>query len=132
MTESELLLKEYSEINGHLRSNMALFVSWFSLALILGFTGVALAATYGNTPGLRLTRAMEAILLLLHLLAFVGIFSFRRYIAASHRRILEIASQFGEMGRSPVPLRFCQWMTDLMAAGYVLSYFSWLALLLLH
>jgi hypothetical protein len=32
---------------------------------------------------------------------------------------------------SPIPARFCQWMTDLMAAGYVLSYFIWLSLLFL-
>jgi hypothetical protein len=31
---------------------------------------------------------------------------------------------------SPIPARFCRWMTDLMAAGFVLSYFAWLALLL--
>jgi uncharacterized protein (DUF983 family) len=30
-----------------------------------------------------------------------------------------------------LPARFCQWMTDLMAAGYVLSYFIWLSLLFL-
>ena len=135
MTEGDLLLREYREINDHLRSNLALFVNWFSLTLLLAFIGVAIAACYGTTPGLlspRRTHATEVVLLLLHILAFIGIFTFRRYIAASHRRIEEIAIQCGGTARSPIPLRFCQWMTDLMAAGYVLSYFSWFAILLLN
>jgi hypothetical protein len=32
-------------------------------------------------------------------------------------------------GRSPIPLRFCKWMTDPMAAGFLVSYFAWLLLL---
>ena len=48
-----------------------------------------------------------------------------------HQKIEAILQQLGYSEDSPIPARFCQWMTDLMAAGYVLSYFNWLSLLFL-
>ena len=35
-------------------------------------------------------------------------------------------------GRSPIPVRFCKWMTNFMAAGYLVSYFGWLLLFFVH
>ena len=64
----------------------------------------------------------------MHIPVFVGIFTFRRYIIASLEAILQ---QLGYSEDLPIPARFCQWMTGLMAAGYVLSYFNWLSLLFL-
>ncbi len=49
---------------------------------------------------------------------------------AAHCKVEEIIRRTGGTGgRSPIPARFCQWMTDLMAAGFVISYFTWFALL---
>lgn len=48
--------------------------------------------------------------LLLHVLAFVGIVTFRRYITAAHCKIEEIITLTNETGASPVPARFFQWM----------------------
>jgi hypothetical protein len=50
---------------------------------------------------------------------------------AADRKIEAITQQLGHSGDSPIPARFCQWMTDLMAAGYVVSYFIWFSLLFL-
>ena len=69
--------------------------------------------------------------MLLHILAFAGILIFRRYIIAAHCKIDEIISSLGDKGGSPVPVRFSLWMTHLMAAGFVVSYFAWLVLLFL-
>jgi hypothetical protein len=69
------------------------------------------------------------VFLLMHILAFVGILTFRRYIVAAHCKVEEITKQTGGTGGSPIPVRFCRWMTDLMAAGFVVSYFTWFALL---
>jgi hypothetical protein len=56
---------------------------------------------------------------------------FRHYIAAAHRKIEALTHHLGYSGDSPIPARFYQWMTDLMAAGYVVSYFIWFTLLFL-
>ena len=74
---------------------------------------------------------VQLVSLLMHIPAFFGILTFRRYILAAHRKIEAITQQFGYPGDSPIPARFYQWMTDLMAAGYVVSYFIWLLLLFL-
>jgi hypothetical protein len=132
---ADLLLREYDEINAHLRANTGQFVNWFSL--FLTFSLVAAAAFAGlphflpSPPDPALRHGVPAVFLLMHMLAFVGIVTFRRYIVAAHRRVAKIAEQLGESGESPVPVRFCQWMTDLMGAGYMVSYFTWFALLFL-
>lgn len=130
---ADLLLKEYQEINAHLRTNMNQFVNWFSFFLTFSFTaalGFAIARSARPEPhSFALTYGVPIIFLLLHVLAFLGILTFRRYINAAHCRVEEIARQVGESAGSPVPVRFCQWMTDLMAAGFVISYFVWLSLL---
>lgn len=48
------------------------------------------------------------------------------------RRADGIVAEAGAAGRSPIPLRFCKWMTDLMAAGFLVSYFAWLLLFFVH
>ncbi len=75
--------------------------------------------------------AVQLVFLLMHIPAFIGILTFRRYILAADRKIEAITQQLGDSGDSPIPARFCQWMTDLMAAGYVVSYFIWFSLLFL-
>jgi hypothetical protein len=128
-----LLLREYEAVNGHLRANTNQFVNWFSFLLTFSFSA---AFVFVVAPGLRpalgdFTRryAVQIVFLLMHMLAFVSIFTFRRYIIAADRKIEAIAQHLGETGESAIPARFCQWMTDLMAAGFVLSYFIWFALL---
>ena len=82
---------------------------------------------------LRLGYAVPAVFLLMHMLAFGAILTFRHYTAAADRRVGEIAAAAGAgSGRSPIPLRFCKWMTDLMAAGFLVSYFGWLLLFFVH
>ena len=56
---------------------------------------------------------------------------FRHYVTAAHRKLDEIVKLLGDTGGSPVPVRFTLWMTHLMAAGFVVSYFAWFSLLLL-
>ena len=97
-----------------------------------------LAGVFASTPDYRpaLGRVaqhydIQLVSLLMHIPVFVGIFTFRRYIVAAHQKIEAITQQLGYSEDSPFPARFCQWMTDLMAAGYVLSYFIWLSLLFL-
>jgi hypothetical protein len=68
---------------------------------------------------------------MLHFIALAGILIFRHYVNAAHRKIDEIVGLLGESGDSPVPVRFTLWMTHLMAAGFVVSYFAWFSLLLL-
>src|SRR5688572_471607 len=85
-------------------------------------SAVALAAFLAvgdRWPEVRLVRlryAVPGLFLFLHLLAFVGILTFRRYIGAASRRVEEIVAEVGGAGRSPIPVGFCKWMTDLMAA----------------
>jgi hypothetical protein len=132
-----LLLQEYQEVNAHLRANTSQFVNWFSffLTLSLLMAGVFVAAS-GHRPaalGGRFVQhyGVQLVSLLMHIPVFVGIFTFRRYIIAAHQKVEAIIRQLGYAEDSPIPARFCQWMTDLMAAGYVLSYFIWLSLLFL-
>jgi hypothetical protein len=128
-----LLLQEYQEVNAHLRANTSQFVNWFSFFLTLS---LLMAGVFAATPDYRpaLGRfaqhyGVQLVSLLMHIPVFVGIFTFRRYIIAAHQKIEAIIQQLGYSEDSPIPARFCQWMTDLMAAGYVLSYFIWLSLL---
>jgi hypothetical protein len=80
-----------------------------------------------------LAYAVPAVFLLMHVLAFVAILTFRRYIAEADRRVGRIVAEAGTAaGRSPIPVRFCKWMTDLMAAGFLVSYFGWLLLFFVH
>ena len=81
---------------------------------------------------LSLGYAVPAAFLLLHLLAFGAILPFRHYIADADRRVGEIIVEAGAAGRSPIPLRFCKWMTNFMAAGFLVSYFGWLLLFFVH
>jgi hypothetical protein len=133
---ADLLRQEYQEVNAYLRANTAQFVNWFSFFLIFSFMAAAIfLATIAYRSGLRgyaLAYGVPLTFLLLHILAFVGILTFRRYIMAAHCKVEEIIKQTGGTGGSPIPVRFCQWMTDLMAAGFVISYFVWLSLLFVH
>ncbi|MBV9653244.1 MAG: hypothetical protein JOZ42_01640 [Acetobacteraceae bacterium] len=136
MPANELLFREYTEINAHLRANITQFVNWFSFFLTFSFASVAafLAAVTARADarGFPLTYGVQIVFLLMHVLAFVSILTFRRYIVASHCRLEAIIRQIAEPGDSPVPVRFSKWMTDLMAAGFVLSYFTWFSLLFLR
>ena len=134
---SDLLVKEYEAINAHLRANIGQFVNWFSFFLTFSFTALAIfVATGDRWPQPRLLGlgyAVPAAFLILHALAFGAILTFRHYIAAADRRVCEIIAEAGAAaGRSPIPLRFCKWMTDLMAAGFLVSYFGWLLLFFVH
>ena len=132
---SALLLLEYQEVNAHLRSNTSQFVNWFSFFLTLS---LLIASVFVAIPDYR--RALgrfahrygvQLVFLLMHIPAFAGIFTFRRYILTAHLKIEAITEQLDHSGDSPIPARFYKWMTDLMAAGYVVSYFIWFSLLFL-
>ena len=130
-----LLLQEYQEVNAHLRTNTNQFVNWFSFFLTLSLLVAGFFVTAPDyrpvVSGFAHRYAVQLVSLLMHIPAFVGIWTFRRYILAAHRKIEAITQQLGHPGDSPIPARFCQWMTDLMAAGYVVSYFIWFSLLFL-
>jgi hypothetical protein len=73
------------------------------------------------------------VFLLMHVLAFAAILTFRHYIAEADRWVGQIIAEAGAAaGRSPIPVRFCKWMTDLMAAGFLISSFAWLLLFFVH
>jgi hypothetical protein len=131
--ETDLLLSEFDEVNSHLRSNMNQFVNWFSFFLTFSFLALGAVVAFGQDwPAMQrpaIHRAVVIIFLLMHVLAFVAILTFRRYIASADERVRCIIGEVDERGISPIPVRFCQWMTDLMAAGFVLSYFAWFSLL---
>ena len=134
---SDLLAMEYEAVNAHLRANTGQFVNWFSFFLPFSFAALAVfVATGDRWPQprlLALAYAVPAAFLLLHMLAFGAILTFRHYIAAADRRVGEIVAAAGASAcRSPIPLRFCKWMTDLMAAGFLVSYFGWLLLFFVH
>jgi hypothetical protein len=134
--ETELLLREYQEVNAHLRANTTQFVNWFSFFLTFNL-GAAAAFLIANEHlprlrGVAIEYGVPIVFLLLHVLAFVGILAFRRYITAAHCKLEALAEQIGETRRSPLPVRFYYWMTHLMAAGFVVSYFTWLFLLFIH
>ena len=130
---ADLLLREYQEVNAHLRANTTQFVNWFSFFLSFSFVAAAtflVAGAHGSgLRGFALVYGVPIAFLLLHVLAFVGILTFRRYIMAAHCKVEAIVKRMGETGGSPIPVRFCRWMTDLMAAGFVVSYFVWFSLL---
>jgi hypothetical protein len=133
---SDLLIKEYEAVNAHLRANIGQFVNWFSFFLTFSFAALAVfVATGDRWPQPRLLSlgyAVPAAFLLLHMLAFGAILTFRHYIADADRRVGQIAAEAGAAGRSPIPVRFCKWMTNFMAAGYLVSYFGWLLLFFVH
>ena len=128
------MAREYEAINAHLRANIGQFVNWFSFFLTFSFVALAVfVATGDRWPQPRLLRleyAVPAVFLLMHMLAFAAILTFRHYIAEADRRVGQIVAEASTAaGRSPIPVRFCKWMTDLMAAGFLVSYFAWLLLL---
>jgi hypothetical protein len=131
--EITLLTTEYREVNAHLRANTTQFVNWFSFFLTFSFVAAATFAAVSITrPELRGSRAaygVEIVFLLMHILALTGIVVFRRYIVACHCKVEDLIAKGGLTGGSPIPVRFCKWMTDLMAAGFVISYFTWFAML---
>ena len=131
--EADLLAEEYREVNAHLRANTTQFVNWFSFFLTFSFVAAAIfVATTAYRPelhGFALDYGVPIVFLLMHILAFVGILTFRRYIMAARCEVEAIIKRAGGTGGSPIPVRFCRWMTDLMAAGFVVSYFTWFALL---
>ena len=137
MTSSEtgLLILEYREINAHLRANTAEFVNCFSLFLTFSLVAAIAFLVAGEyRPGLRglaLRYGVPIACLMLHVIAFAGILIFRHYVTAAHRKLDEIVKLLGDTCGSPVPVRFTLWMTHLMAAGFVVSYFAWFSLLLL-
>ena len=133
---SDLLAKEYEAVNAHLRANIGQFVNWFSFFLTFSFAALAVfVATGDRWPQprlLSLSYAVPAAFQILHLLAFGAILTFRHYIADADLRVGEIIVEAGAAGRSPIPLRFCKWMTNFMAAGFLVSYFGWLLLFFVH
>ena len=134
---SDLLAREYEAVNAHLRANIGQFVNWFSFFLAFSFVALAVfVATGDRWPQPRLLRleyAVPAVFLLMHMLAFAAILTFRHYIAEADRRVGQIVAEARTAaGRSPIPVRFCKRMTDLMAAGFLVSYFAWLLLFFVH
>jgi hypothetical protein len=134
--ETELLLREYHEVNAHLRANTTQFVNWFSFFLTFNLLAAAgFLVVNEHLPGLRgiaIEYGVPIVFLLLHILAFVGILTFRRYMTAAHCKLEAVAEQIGGTSRSPLPVRFYYWMTHLMAAGFVVSYFTWFFLLFIR
>jgi hypothetical protein len=130
------LLAEYAEINQHLRSNSSQFVNWFSFFLMASFLGFGVFVFFrGRWPtlgGIGLENTVTLVSMVMHALAGAAILTFRFYISASNARVEAVLRQTGVGGVSPVPLRFCKWMTNFMAAGYVISYFTWFTLLFTH
>jgi hypothetical protein len=128
-------MREYQEINAHLRTNTAQFVNWFSFfltfSLLAAATFLLASERRAGLHGLALAYGVPIVCLMLHALAFAGILIFRRYITAAHRKIDDIIKLLGDSGGSPVPVRFSLWMTHLMAAGFVISYFAWFSFLFL-
>jgi hypothetical protein len=133
--ETDLPVLEYREINAHLRANTTEFVNWFSFFLTASLVAAIAFLVTGEhrqgLGGLALRYGVPIACLLLHVIALAGILIFRHYVTAAHRKLDEIVRLLGDAGGSPVPLRFTLWMTHLMAAGFVVSYFAWFALLLL-
>ena len=134
---SDLLAREYEAINAHLRANIGQFVNWFSFFLTFSFAALAVfVATGDRWPQPRLLSlgyAVPAAFLLLHMLAFGAILTFRHYIADAARRVGAIVTGAKlAAARSPIPVRFCKWMTNFMAAGFLVSYFGWLLLFFVH
>ena len=93
-TGADLLRQEYREVNAHLRANTTQFVNWFSFFLTFSFVAAAVflvAGAHGSgLRGFALVYGVPIAFLLLHVLAFVGILTFRRYIMAAHCKVEEI------------------------------------------
>ena len=134
-SETNLPVLEYQEINANLRSNTTAFVNWFSFFLTFSMVAaIAFLVTGEHRQGLRglvLRYGVPIASLMLHVVALAGILIFRHYVTAAHRKLDELDKLLGDTGDSPVPVRFTLWMTHLMAAGFVVSYFAWFSLLLL-
>ena len=85
--QSGFLAREYEAINAHLRGNIRQFVNWFGFFLTASLVALAAFLAVGDRwPEVRLVRlryAVPGLFLFLHLLAFVGMLTFRRYIAAT-------------------------------------------------
>jgi hypothetical protein len=130
---TELLLREYQEVNAHLRANTTQFVNWFSFFLVSNFAASIVYLVAGaprpGWHGVALNYGVPGGFLLLHFLAFLGIITFRRYIVAASIKLEQLVQELGDTRGSPVPLQFSRWMTLLMAAGFVVSYFAWFVLL---
>jgi hypothetical protein len=123
--------------NAHLRANIGQFVNWFSFFLTFSFVALAVFVAAGDRwpqPGLlRLEYAVPAVFLLMHVLAFAAILTFRHYLAVADCRVCETVAEAGAAaGWSAIPVRVCKWMTDLMAAGFLVSCFGWLLLFFVH
>ncbi len=133
MENGGALLAEYVEINRHIRSNITQFVNWFSFFLMASFLGfgvfVFLLGKWPALGGIGLENTAVVVSLVMHALAGAAILTFRHYMASSNARVEVIIRQTAAGGVSPIPLRFCKWMTNFMAAGYVVSYFTWFSLL---
>jgi len=134
ITRSELLICEIQETNAHLRSNTMQFVNWFSFFLLSSYAAAfglwLLKASQLKVSAAAVSYGIPIVVLILHIFAFVGIIVFRRYTAASNALVCQLGSDESGPARSSIPARFYQWMTNLMAAGYVVSYFVWLSLLI--
>ena len=132
--ETDVLVLECQEINAHLRTNTTAFVNWFSLFLTFSLVAaIAFLVADEHRQGMRglaLRYGVPIACLMLYVIALAGILIFRHYVTAAHRKLDEIVKLLGDTGGSPVPVRFTLWMTHLMAAGFVVSYFAWVALLL--
>ena len=133
MLEKNDGLFECAQINQHLTSNITQFVNWFSFFLLASFLGFGVFVFFrGSWPtlgGLGLENTVTLVSMAMHALAGAAILTFRHYISASDARVEAILRQTTSGGLSPIPLRFCKWMTNFMAAGYVISYFTWFSLL---
>jgi hypothetical protein len=130
---SDLLFKEYEAINGHLRANISQFVNWFSFFMTFSFVALGVVAVtvhlWPQPSWITWKSAVPGLFLFMHMLACAAILTFRNYISATDRRVRQIILDTGATGHSPIPARFCKWMTDLMVAGFLVSYFAWFVLL---
>ena len=134
-SETDLPVLEYQEINAHLRTNTTAFVNWFSFFLTFSLAAALAFLVAGEhrqgLRGLTLRYGVPIACLMLHVIALAGILVFRHYVTAAHRKLDETVKLLGDTCGSPFPVRFTLWTTHWMAAGIVVSYFAWFALLLL-
>src|SRR4051794_8549390 len=101
-----LLLQGYQEVNAHLRANTNQFVNWFSFFLTLSLlvAGLFIVLDYRPVlPGFARRYGVQLVALLMHVPAFIGILTFRHYIAAAERKIQTVTKQLGYSGDSPIP-----------------------------
>ena len=106
-------------------------MNWFSFLLMASFLAfrvfVLLLGKWPALGGIGLENI--AVSLVMHARAGAAILTFRHCMASSNARVEAIIRQAAPGGVSPIPLQFCKWMTNFMAAGYVVSYFTWFSLL---